>query len=357
MFLTSVPFLGSIKIRILINHFGDATRACQASAKEIVSLPGFGNKIAEGWQRALQKGDWERNIDLACWHGIDLITYKDKEYPVNLLEITDFPLILYNKGNKGVLNQPSLAIVGTRSPSIYGAEVAEKFATDLAEMGFAIISGLARGIDSFAHRGALKAGGKTVGVIGSGLANIYPKENLSLAQEIAQSGTLLSEFPMETPPDRQNFPQRNRIVSALSSSGIVLIEAAKKSGAMITVEKGLAQGKPIFAVPGRIDYNSFEGNHLLIKENKAKVVFSAKDVAGMSPESVPLRSVKQTKVKPLLTVDEEKFLQIMPDVELDIEELEEITKMPVKNLNIILMSLVLKKMIKEYPGKIYKKII
>jgi len=229
------------------------------------------------------------------------------------------------------------------------------FAEELAAQGYIIISGLARGIDTAAHLGALKSG-KTIAVIGSGLANVYPKENWKLSEEIALSGCLLSEFPMETPPDRQNFPQRNRIVCGMADA-ILLIEAPIKSGAMSTMNLGIAKNKKLFALPGRIDNEGFCGNHYLIKHGHAKLTEDPNDIL------MDLNGLKKDKNDAqeklcgiLLDKDEIELLRSLPMQEISIEEIVLLSKMPINRLNALLMSLLLKGAIKEFPGRIYKKI-
>jgi DNA processing protein len=303
--LTSLPHLGSIKIRLLIHHFVSASNALKAGCSELEDLPGFGPKIMEGWASWKASHFWKENLDLIQKHNIQLISYTDYQYPKRLLDIADHPVLLYVKGDIHSSDQQSIGIVGTRNPTIYGLEMADKIANDLASMGFTIVSGLARGIDTAAHRGALK-GGRTFAVIGSGLANIYPHENSTLAHSISQKGCLVSEFPMNTPPDRQNFPQRNRIVSAMTM-GTLLIEAPEKSGA-----------NDLFP-------------SALIEKN-----------------SIP---------QFLLEKEEETFLSQLPKTEVSIEEITQTTKLPIRKINVLLMSLVLKRVIKEFPGKIYRKIL
>ncbi len=353
--LSSIPLLGSIKIRLLIHHFGSAVAALQASEQAVAELPGFGYKVVEGWRTRFDEKKWKKNVYLAETHQAQIIPYTSAVFPKRLLDLTDHPVILYVQGELRKEDQQCLAIVGTRQPSIYGIEMAEKIANDLASQGLTIVSGLARGVDTAAHRGALKRG-RTLAVIGSGLADIYPKENSQLAREIANHGALISEFPMDTPPDRQNFPQRNRIVSGMTM-GTLLIEAPLRSGAMITMERGLAQGRKLFALPGRADSEQFQGNHSLIKNGQAYLVENAKDIMGHF-EQLNIFSAVPTPVfaKPILEKEELNLFAALPTGEFAIDQLQHMTKLPVPKLSVLLMSLVLKKAVKEYPGKIYKKV-
>lgn len=200
----------------------------------------------------------------------------DKDYPANLKYIYDPPSILYIKGNILPEDTIAVAVVGSRRATYYGLKNAENLGFQLAAGGITIISGLARGVDSAAHRGALKARGRTIAVLGSGLNKIYPRENEELVEEIAQNGAVISEFALDTPPLRQNFPRRNRIISGLSL-GVVVVEAAKRSGALITANFALEQGREVFALPGKIDSFTSKGTHDLIKQG-AKLVESIEDI-------------------------------------------------------------------------------
>jgi len=354
--LASIPHLGSIKIRLLLHYFGSAIEALAASVEEIARLPGFGPKISSQWIKCRQNTSWKENLNLAEHMGVDIIPFTSPRYPKHLLEISDHPVLLYMKGTLEKKDQRSIAIVGTRQASIYGLEMAEKFGYELTRCGFTVVSGLARGVDTAAHKGALQ-GGRTLAVIGSGLADIYPQENERLAQEIAQKGALISEFPMATPPDRQNFPQRNRIVSGMTM-GTLLIEAPRKSGAMITMEKGLAQNRKLFALPGRADSEYFKGNHYLIKNGHAQLVECAGDIAGsfddLLSRCIPNAPIPNNQI--LLEKEEQDLLNKMPTEEVSIEEIVQLTKLPIQDLNVLLLSLELKQVIKKKHGPIFLKI-
>lgn len=352
--LSSIPHLGSIKIRLLIHRFGSAKEALEADDSEWQDLPGFGEKVLEGKKRWIKDISWQKNLDLANRLGARIVSFTHSDYPRRLLDTSDFPVLLYVKGDLKLLNAPCIAIVGTRQCTVYGSEMAEKIARDLASWGFPVVSGLARGIDTAAHQGALNSG-KTIAVIGSGLADIYPKENKSLAHAIMEKGALVSEFSMSTPPDKLNFPQRNRIVSGMSM-GTLLIEAPSKSGAMITMHRAKTQERPRFALPGRVDYESFSGNHLLIKSGEAQLVECAQDIAGKFNNlfSVAGQLLPPPQKVPL-ELEEEKLLAQLPSEEIPFDEIIHLTQLPVMKINVLLMSLVLKKVVKEFPGKVYKK--
>jgi DNA processing protein len=353
--LTHIPLLGSIKIRLLLQHFGSAIEAFKADCKAIKELPGFGNKILQAWEVRQKQTIWQQTVDLAHQHQTTILCYTQAAYPKPLFDLIDFPLILYVKGNVSFNQQRHLAIVGTRNATLYGLEMAKKISRELAEANFTIVSGLARGIDTAAHQGALEKG-KTIAILGSGIAQLYPQENKQLANRIAENGAMISEFSMATPPDRTNFPQRNRLVSGLSL-GTILIEAPKQSGAMLTMERALSQGKKIFALPGRVDQENFRGNHELIKKNKAFLIENSQDVLAHFDNLFTICKPKSIFYTPPLEKEEEKIVKYLEGEELSIEDIRMKMQIPIERVNVLLMSLVLKKVIKEYPGKIYKKIL
>ncbi len=348
--LTHVPGIGPKRARVLIEAAGSVTAALNLSEKSLQELPGFGPSLARSLVEVRKARGWEEDMRCAAARDVELIPFWDKRYPERLLKVEDPPSLLYAQGAISCCEQLPFAIVGTRNCSLYGQEMAEKLSSDLSDLGFTIISGLARGIDTFAHRAALKAG-QTAAVIGSGLASIYPRENESLASEIRKRGALISELPMRTPPEPKNFPRRNRIVAGLSI-GILLIEAPINSGAMITMRLCQGLGLPLFAIPGRIDGGSFEGNHQLIKEGSAKLVESGREIAahfGISGRASPKAQVTE------LTAEERDLLKRMKSEELSIDEISLMSGMNVRAVNVLLMGLVLKKVVKEHPGKLYKK--
>jgi len=207
---------------------------------------------------------------------ISIIKHGDKGYPANLAQIHNPPAALYVNGELLKQDEAAVALVGTRRATYYGMQVCQKLAYELALQGITIVSGMALGIDTAAHKGALKAGGRTIAVLGSGHANIYPRQNINLYKEIAKSGAVVSEFPNATRPDKWHFPRRNRIISGLSL-GVVVVEAPKKSGALITADFALEQGREVFALPGKISSMTSEGTNHLIKEG-AKLVEDVDDI-------------------------------------------------------------------------------
>ena len=344
-----------MKTRLLLKHFHSAQAILSAPQEKLKEIVGLGDKIITSLKTWNERDDWQRDLDLVHRYNAQLIPYTDPQYPPLLRKIPDAPVLLYAVGSLTEQDfNSTLAIIGTRACSHYGKESAERLSAELAGKGITIISGLALGIDAAAHVGALKSG-RTIAVIGSGLAQMYPKENIHLASKIAEKGAVLSEYPMFASPDRQHFPQRNRIVSGMSC-GVLLIEAPSKSGSMITINKARSQGKPCFAIPGRIDQSRFQGNHQLLKSREAHFVDCSTDILQHLDMQSNLFEILPEKPKgPELSENEKNILSQMSDDELSIEDLISITKLPITKLNVLLMGLVLKKVIKEYPGKLYRK--
>lgn len=289
---------------------------------------------------------------------IKALSVKDKAYPANLRYIFDPPRTIYIKGDIIPQDNIAIAIVGSRCASYYGLKNAEDISFKLAARGITIISGLARGIDSAAHRGALKADGRTIAVLGSGLNIIYPSENKPLAERIIQKGAVISELPLNTPPLRQNFPRRNRIISGLSL-GVVVVEAARRSGALITANYALEQGREVFALPGKINSCTSQGTNNLIKQG-AKLVESIEDII---EELEPLKSmlVKQiesensARLKPDLPEDEKQIYLCLSSEPLPIDEIIQKTNLSYGRLLTSLLKLEHKRLVKELPGKMFVK--
>lgn len=271
--------IGSVKVAELALKYGSVADAWEAHPRKV--------------SRAGGAVDWEAELALARKFGVSVVTPADDGYPARLKDVPGRPLVLYVKGNVAALSKPSIAIVGTRSLTPYGADQAFKIARGLAEGGWSVVSGLAVGTDAEAHKGALAAEGTTVGVIGSGLDVFYPEENRNLAREIVKSGgAVVSEFPFGRPPDTQTFPQRNHVVAALAS-GVVAVECPLKSGTLITTSIALDLGRTVMAVPGRVDSSASAGCLKLIREG-ARLVRNAKDVEEEMSELFP----KSMRAKP-----------------------------------------------------------
>ena len=275
--LLTVPGVGLVRARRLIDHFGSPENTLRAGMKEIRAVTGIGPETVESFSNADHKSA-ARQLRLMEDYGAAVITLWDDNYPVLLKEIFDPPLILFVDGDVGALSQKSFGIVGTRNPSQYGRSQTESIASELAGRGYCIVSGMARGIDSMAHKAALEAGGSTVAVLGCGLDVAYPRENSGLKKRITENGAVISEFPFETPPEAKNFPRRNRIISGLSM-GTLVIEAGYKSGALITAAYASDQDREVFALPGDVTRVQSGGCNRLIRNNTAALITSAADIS------------------------------------------------------------------------------
>jgi DNA processing protein len=274
--LSLVSGVGPLLRKALLERFGSAAAVLAASRDELQSVEGIGPKISARILAAHDEIDAERELQIAAEHAIDVLTEASSDYPRPLRQIHDPPGVLFRRGKPNAQDEMAVAIVGTRHATRYGLAQAERLAASLARMGFTVVSGLARGIDAAAHRGALEAGGRTIAVLASGLLEIYPPEHEKLADEVVASGYLISEAPPRMQPLSGAFPQRNRIISGLSV-GTIVIEAADRSGALITARHAYEQGREVFAVPGPIDSRVSRGCHALIKDG-AKLVESIDDV-------------------------------------------------------------------------------
>lgn len=341
--------LSSQKLRHLIEELGSAKAVLEAC--EELKIAGLKN-----WE---QESLWKKDLEAVQKDAIKIISFQNKLYPKTFQDIKDAPLVLYCKGNLEAIDTQGISIIGTRTASVYGLEMAEKISRELSLKNFTIISGLARGIDTKAHLAAINEG-RSLAFIGSGLSNIYPKENEYLAEKISQNGACISEMPMYTSPQRYLFPKRNRLVSAMGQAS-VLIEAPIKSGAMITMRLALEQDKKTFTIPGRIDTPSFAGNHSLIKKRTANLVENSSDIL-QSLDYHPSQGRDQKREKEHqdfllpLNQEEEHLLGLMPGEEVHVESIAANCSIELFRLNALLTSLVMKRYVKEYPGKIFKKV-
>jgi DNA processing protein len=274
--LALVPGVGPRTRQTLLERFGSAEAVLSAAPSELRAVPGVGPKLSEKILSARDQINAEEEIALCQTRGITILTEGDERYPRILREIHDPPGVLFVRGSIEPQDGLAIGIVGTRHATPYGLRQAERLAGGLARAGLTVVSGLARGIDAAAHRGALEAGGRTVAVLASGVLNIYPPEHEKLAERVASRGALVSEAPSRAEPLSGTFPQRNRIISGLSL-GVLVVEAGDQSGALITARHAMEQGREVFAVPGNVDARTARGCHRLIRDG-AKLVETADDV-------------------------------------------------------------------------------
>jgi DNA processing protein len=274
--LALVPGVGPKVHRTLLECFGSAEAVLAAAPSLLRKVPGVGPTLVARIVAAETEIDAEREIQMCRDHGIAIVRNDDAQYPRLLREIHNPPTLLFIRGQIRTEDALAIAIVGTRHATSYGRQQAERLAGGLARAGLTIVSGLARGIDAAAHRGALRAGGRTLAVLGSGVMNIYPPEHRELAGEVCQQGALISESPPLSKPTSGAFPQRNRLITGMSL-GVIVVEAAQRSGALISARLATEQGREVFAVPGRIDNRVAHGCHRLIRDG-ARLVESVDDV-------------------------------------------------------------------------------
>ena len=274
--LNAVDGIGSVKLHRLLERFGSTEAVLAASASELAQVEGVGPGVAERITTVRQRFDAKAELELAEANGIWVITVDDESYPVLLKQIHDPPIVLYVRGTLMPEDRYAVAIVGSRTATQYGLSVSEQLARQLASRGVTVVSGMARGIDTAAHQGALSVTGRTLAVLGCGIQGMDSRPQEEQSSWISGSGAILSEFPLTMPPLKQNFPRRNRLISGLSL-GVVIVEAAKQSGALITADCALEQGREVFAVPGPVDVATSQGTNALIKGG-AKLVQTADDI-------------------------------------------------------------------------------
>jgi len=290
-----VPGIGRVKLTQMLNHFGNLEDAWQAAPAEL-SKAGLEKGAVSAISQWRSRISPEAEMEKLQHHGVKALSYKDAAYPARLREIYDYPPVIYVRGSLEPEDEWCLAVVGTRRASVYGKQVAEEIVTDLAHSGITIVSGLARGIDTVAHRSALAAGGRTIAVFACGLDTVYPSENAGLARSILQQGALVSEYPLGPRPRTEYFPRRNRIMSGLSS-GVLVVEAGDSSGAMITANLALEQNREVFAVPGSILSPASRGTNHLIQEG-AKLVRDYTDITEELNLTTAARQMEMKEVIP-----------------------------------------------------------
>ncbi|MBZ4645043.1 MAG: processing protein [Petroclostridium sp.] len=357
LWLTSIPGIGSIKISKILQVFQNPKEVWNASKSDLKCVDVLNDQdIANISSKNLDKA--EKIFKDISRLRIDVITIRDERYPERLRNIYDPPGILYVKGELPSCNIATVAVIGSRKASPYGINIAEKLSYQLAQRDIIIVSGAARGIDTSAHRGALKAGKKTVAVLGCGVDIVYPRENAELMRYIEKSGAIISEYPPGTHPSPANFPARNRIISGLSC-GVIVVEAGEKSGSLITVDFALEQGRDVFAVPGNIDSLYSKGSNNLIKQG-AKIVTCIEDIL----EELPINNMelcntnnslksKEYSMYGNLSDEEKVVISHLSTTPVHIDELCRNLEYSVQKINAILTLLEMKGLISQIPGKYF----
>jgi DNA processing protein len=354
--LSKIPHLGPKRCRQLVEYFGSPKKALSASPKSLMRVPEMGKKMLSSILQERERIDADEDLKTVDRLGIHLISFQDDNYPQNLLHTFNPPSLLYIRGKLKERDRDAVAMVGTRRATTYGKMMVRKLARDLAKEGLTIVSGMARGVDTAAHWGALEAGGRTVAVLGCGVDVAYPPENRRLMAEIMESGAVISEFPLGTPPEGINFPRRNRIISGLSK-GVVVVEAPLRSGALITADFALEQGREVFAVPGNINTPYSQGTNRQIKQG-AKLVEDAEDILeelDLSLLGEMKRRGESAKRKLSLSLEEEKILDILSEEPLHIDLLVQESSLPASRVAEVLMRLEIKGLITQLAGQQFVK--
>ncbi len=369
LILNLLPGIGPVRVRQLVSVFGEPAALFRAGRDELARVHGIGPNLADVLCNWREQCDPDAELKLIAQAGVELVTSEDAGYPAPLKELHDPPLCLYLRGNPEALTglQAAIAVVGSRRTSSYGVRMAENLAAAAAMAGWTVVSGLARGIDTAAHAATVDAGGRTIAVLGSGLAHIYPQDNLGLARRIVEGGgALVSEFPMRFPPDKRTFPMRNRIIAGLSR-GTLVVEAGDKSGALLTASAALDLGRPVFAVPGRVDTPQSRGCHALIRDG-AVLTESFADVldefvllpgltrnipaAGAGKKSVSYDTIAEKAAENLHLSDaERKILAFLTAGEAAIDDLLAGLQEPAPAVLGALVTLEMRRLVRQLPGK------
>jgi DNA processing protein len=351
-----IPGVGSVLFKRLLDRFKTPEAVFSAPMKELLRIEGLGEKVA----REILNGPMEKRVEeessLLGKVGGKIVTLKDDGYPRRLKDIYDPPALLYVRGELRREDTLAIAIVGSRKTSPYGRWITEKIGEDLARHGVTVVSGMARGIDSVAHMGALQGGGRTIAVLGCGVDVIYPLENRNLFYQIIEHGAVLSEFPMGSPPEGGHFPRRNRIISGLSI-GVVIVQAGSESGSLITANYALEQGREVFAIPGNVGAQGSRGTNQLIKEG-AKLVESSEDILEeILPQWRREEEIPAIPESPMadLTEEEKILYKLLGETPLHIDAIIRESQLDPGKVSSLLLHLELKGLISQWPGKCFTK--
>lgn len=374
--LNALPKVGPIRIRRLLSHFGTPSNILTQSTHSLMRVSGIGPEVAHILSRWRELVSPEDELALCEKEGITLLTPDSPAFPGHLTQSPDTPLLLYVRGEITETDQHAIGVVGSRKCTHYGRSCTRLLSSELAQVGYTIISGLARGIDTEAHEAALSVGGRTIAVLGSGLLNLYPAENRDLARRIAEGhGAVISEFPLRCPPDKQTFPQRNRIV-AQWSRGLLVTECPSRSGSLITANMASEAGRPVFAVPGPIDRPQSQGCHDLIRDGATLVTSARQVIHDLEQFSFPKNKIQQatldldttlpqasppsaidppapSRPRPILTEIEEKIFPHLDTTELTMDRIAELSALPIHLVSATLLGLEMKGLVKQLAGQRY----
>lgn len=344
----------------LLEKFGTAENVINATETELKYKGKINEHLAASIFNSIRKININREIALLEKYRLNIVTFNDEKYPRVLKTIFDPPPVLYYKGEFKDSDLFCIAVVGCRKPSYYGKALAERISSDLAKKGLTVVSGMARGIDTVAHKSSLKSSGRTIAILGSGFANIYPPENKLLMNDISKNGVVVSEFPIETKPDKFNFPRRNRIISGLSL-GTVVVEAGESSGALITADFALEHGREVFAFPGNVTSPNSKGTNNLIKQGGAKLIECVDDIINELSNVLPKYIVNKDNQTELpvkaivdLSSEEKKIYESLSNEDpIHIDELVRKSGITINKISSFLINLELKGIIREIQGKMF----
>ena len=348
--LNMVSGIGAVRFKNLLDYFGDPSSAWQARETELQAA-GLDSRSIESLVATRGSLSLENVVARLEEEGAAAMTWEDAAFPPRLRQIHSCPPLLYVKGEILPEDEWAVSVVGTRAATRYGRQLVEEIAGDLARSGITVVSGLARGIDSLAHRAALRAGGRTVAVLGSGIDIIYPREHRDLADKIVERGAVVTEYPLGTKPEAGNFPARNRIISGLSL-GTLVVEAGKRSGALITADYALEQGREVFALPGNANSGKSQGTNRLIQEGAAKLVMAVEDIL----EELNLTMVERQREVRAIVPDDEREARILEHVSTEpvhVDEIGQKANLPISEVTSTLAMMELKGMVRQVGGMNY----
>ncbi len=352
--MSGIKGIGNVTCKNLLKKFGDPEKVFNAPVSEIAAVDGIRKETLKAIANKKFKDDPYRELEKVKSCGARIVTFNDPEYPVPLKEIHDPPMILYMKGAEIPQNKTFVAIVGSRNATHYGLKAAEEFGQGIARRGLGVVSGMAMGIDASSHWGCISGKGFTVGVLGCGIDVVYPAQNRKLFDKIIESGTLITEFPVGTSPSPPNFPKRNRIISGLSR-GVLVVEATKNSGSLITASMALEQGRDVYAVPGNIESFKSRGCHFLIKHG-AMLAENADDIMEGMGLNYPGMTKSDTFIKkdlPEMSEVEKTIYNIVGEYPMHIDQIQKNGRISMGDLSGTLTKMELKGIIKQLPGKMF----
>jgi DNA processing protein len=354
--LSRITGVGDARVKKLVAYCGGAKQVFSQQRSFLEKIPNIGRRVANAVKSATVLKQAEEEMAFAEKHGVAAVSFLDEGYPQRLKHCVDSPIVLYAKGKGRINPAKAVSIVGTRNATRQGKEITEQIVQELSKHDITVVSGLAYGIDIAAHRACLKYNVPTIGCLAHGLDRIYPKVHTNTAKEMLELGALITDFPIGTSPERENFPKRNRIVAGMADATLV-IEAGIKGGALITAELANGYDRDVFAIPGRVDDQYSAGCHRLIMNHKAALITSGKDVLkalGWDDEKGETKPRAQTKLLIDLTEEQEKVVGVLRQQAHTIDRLTALSGYPMSKVASILLELEFEGVVSNLPGKVYK---